>query len=471
MEENYDKNVLEALKIAEQVSKSNREAASETKTEAGRTNAVKSKMEIARANTVKSKTEIARANTVKSESESNTRKTVQKQDDKKTHKSEPVKEQKTVKKHKKEKPKNAPKKLKDPWSFKRKLVTGILIAVLVLAVIPSCILVTFANKGKNELAENATSDAISFNDENVSSLKVSYNGTNYIYNEDVITILVLGVDNSYEDTADASQNTDVKNRDNDIVYTDENGSEYVRYGGTVDMCFLLILNMETNEMNVLSINRDSMTDVNICTTEGVAALTDEMQLTLAYSYADGGIVSCENFTAAVSGLLKNLPINAYIAVDMEGLGDINDAVNGVTLIASETVSADIFENNSVTLIGEMAYDYLEYVYLDSIGDNSSRIARQNQYFAAWINRLQQSYSIEKSVLKDVYNAAAPYIETNLDMYQMIYLAYVVKDMDLTVADVAEIDGEYTRTDYFDEYRLDEESLVEFLLEYFYTEAE
>ncbi len=446
MEDNFDKNLLEALEIAEKVSSENR-----------------MKPGVNTAHAVK---------TDKQPEEKQINKTVQTNEVKPKAKQTDAAGNNSKKKAKQH---NTPKKLKDPWSLRRKIITIAIIAVLILVVLPVCVLAAFAHKGKNELAENATSDAISFNDENVSSLKVTYNGTNYTYNEDVITILVFGVD-SIEDEEDTStvdtQSEDyIYDRDDDIIYTDENGSEYVKYGGNVDMCFLIILNTETDEMNVISINRDSMTDVNICTTEGVVALTDEMQLTLAYSYGDGGKVSCENFTNAVSGLLNNLPINAYIAVDMDGVGDINDAAKGVTLIVQETLSAELFEKSSVTLEGEQAYDYLEAVTLSSIGDNARRILRQNQYFGAWISRVVQCYSIDKSVLKDVYNAAKPYIETNLDMYQIIYLAGAIRNMDLTATEVEEISGEYTRTDYFDEYYLDEEALVEMLLKYFYTEAE
>ena len=450
MEDNFDKNLLEALKIAEKVSSEN-----SMKTGVNTAHAVKAD---------------------KQPEEKQINKTVQTNEVK--PKTKPKAEQTDAagdNSKKKTKQHNTPKKLKDPWSLRRKIITIAIIAALILVVLPVRVLAAFAHKGQTELAENATSDAISFNDENVSSLKVTYNGTNYIYNEDVITILVFGVDSSEDEedtsTVDTQSEDYIYDRDDDIIYTDENGSEYVKYGGNVDMCFLIILNTETDEMNVISINRDSMTNVNICTTEGVVALTDEMQLTLAYSYGDGGTVSCENFTNAVSGLLNNLPINAYIAVDMDGIGDINDAAKGVTLIVQETLSADLFENSSVTLEGEQAYDYLEAVTLSSVGDNSRRISRQNQYFMAWIDRMVQCYGIDKSVLKDVYNAAQPYIETNLDMYQMIYLAGVIRNMDLTVSDITEISGEYIRTYYFDEYYLNDESLTEVLLKYFYTEVE
>ena len=87
---------------------------------------------------------------------------------------------------------------------------------------------------------------------------------------------------------ETTEETDTRDRDDELTYSDANGSEYVRYGGRVDMCFLFVFNKKTGKLDVIDINRDSMTDVDICTTKGEVALTDTMQVGLAYGYADGG---------------------------------------------------------------------------------------------------------------------------------------------------------------------------------------
>lgn len=384
----------------------------------------------------------------------------------------------------KNKKSNTPKKLKDPWSLRKKILVAIFIILVVLVVIPGVIIYELMEKGKTQISENAGGTEISFNDEGTFSQAVSYNDKKYLYNEDVITVLLFGVDNTisedYEQTEDteSSKTTgeeateeETRNRDDDIAYYDETGAEYVTYGGRVDMCFLLVFNKKTNEMNVISVNRDSMTDVNICTTEGDIALTAWMQLTLAYSYGDGGTISCENFVDAVSGLFFGLPINAYIAVDMDGIADINDVLNGVTLLPTETLTDEIFKNESITLEGEQAYIYLERmdVGVDSLGSNAARIARQNQYLVAWVNRLLQCYDSNKSVLKDLYEVSKPYVKTNLDFYDMVYLAYYLYDMNLEITEVAEASGEYSKSDFFDEYIVDEAGMTELILKYFYVE--
>ncbi len=117
---------------------------------------------------------------------------------------------------------------------------------------------------------------------------------------------MYGIDASDLEGAETTEAEDTRDRDDEITYSDANDSEYVRYGGRIDMCFLLVFHLSEKRMDVININRDSVTSVNICTTEGEIALTDYMQLTLAYGYADGAKISCENFTDAVSKMM--LPI-------------------------------------------------------------------------------------------------------------------------------------------------------------------
>lgn len=381
-----------------------------------------------------------------------------------------------------------PKKLRDPWSLKKKIIVGVFVAILVLVGIPTAILAWMINQGKKQLAANTASEIISFHEDGSHSTAVTYNGKNYVYNKDIISILVFGVDNSeYQAPKESSsgslnlygeettEETDTRDRDDELTYSDANGSEYIRYGGRVDMCFLFVFNKKTGKLDVIDINRDSMTDVDICTTKGEVALTDTMQAGLAYGYADGAEISCQNFTKTVSEMLYNLPIHGYIALDMAGIADINDAVKGVTLYAKDTVSENVFAKDTVTLEGEDAYKYVEKMAtgIDAIGEHAKRMARQEQYLTAWIERFMQLYGDSKKEAQLVYEAAKPYMQTNLDRNDILYLYYRMHGIDLgvTEADVIDLPGKYERNTYFDEYKLDQDALVNLLIQVFYTEKD
>ena len=381
-----------------------------------------------------------------------------------------------------------PKKLRDPWSLKKKIIVGTFVAILVLVGIPTAILAWMINQGKKQLTANAASEIISFHEDGSHSTAVTYNGKNYVYNKDIISILVFGVDNSEyqapkEDSSgdlnlygeETTEETDTRDRDDELTYSDANGSEYVRYGGRVDMCFLFVFNKKTGKLDVIDINRDSMTDVDICTTKGEVALTDTMQVGLAYGYADGGTISCQNFTKTISEMLYDLPIHGYIALDMEGIADINDAVKGVTLYAKDTVSENVFAKDTVTLEDEDAYKYVEKMAtrVETLGEHANRMARQEQYLTLWIERFLQRYGDSRKEAKLVYEAAKPYMQTNLDRNDIMYLYYRMHGIDLNVAesDVIDLPGRYERNTYFDEYKLDQEALVDLLIQVFYTEKE
>lgn len=381
-----------------------------------------------------------------------------------------------------------PKKLRDPWSLKKKIIVGTFVAILVLVGIPIAILARMINQGKKQLEANAASEIISFHEDGSHSTAVTYNGKNYVYNKDIISILVFGVDNSEyqapkEDSSgdlnlygeDTTEETDTRDRDDELTYSDANGSEYVRYGGRVDMCFLFVFNKKTGKLNVIDINRDSMTDVDICTTKGDVALTDTMQVGLAYGYADGGTISCRNFTKTVSEMLYNLPIHGYIALDMAAIADINDAVKGVTLYAKDTVSENVFAKDTVTLEGEDAYQYVEKMAtrVETLGEHANRMARQEQYLTLWIERFLQLYGDSRKEAQIVYEAAKPYMQTNLDRNDILYLYYRMHgiDLDVTEADVIDLPGKYERNTYFDEYKLDQDALVNLLIRVFYTEKD
>lgn len=405
-------------------------------------------------------------------------------------------------------PVHAPKKLKDPWSLRKKICVILLVVILVVTGIPAGIFARMYMNGKNRLAENAQGEKVSFHTDGSSSTAITYKGKNYVYNTDSVSILVFGVDNSEyvpkepekneepktteaateetkskkskkskkkskkasEDTESTTE-ADLRDRDDALTYSDANGSEYVRYGGRIDLCFLMVFDLRNDKLHVININRDSMTDVDIKTIEGKTALTDRMQIGLAYGYGDGEIVSCENFTHAVSGLMYNLPINGYVALDMDAMADINNVLSGVTLTARDTISENVFEKDVVTLQGNDAYRYLEKMdtVTDAVGEHGRRMERQSQYLAGWLERFEQCYSDDKGIIKKVYEAASPYLQTNLDRDACLYLFSRMRGMDIAVAekDIQKLPGTYERPAHFDEYQVDTGSLVEEMLDIFY----
>jgi LCP family protein required for cell wall assembly len=167
---------------------------------------------------------------------------------------------------------------------------------------------------------------------------VSYQGKNYKYNSDLRTYLMMGVD--VDDPVQVA-------------------SDYTE-GGQSDAMFLLVVNSKTQSFSVVSINRNTMTDIALCDADGNDLGTISAQICLQHAFGDGKRLSCIRTVDVVEKLFGNIPISGYLAMNMGGIPQMNDAVGGVTLTALHDVSfpdqgVDLREGETVTLNGTQAY--------------------------------------------------------------------------------------------------------------------
>lgn len=83
-------------------------------------------------------------------------------------------------------------------------------------------------------------------------------------------------------------------------------------------------------MSILALNRDTMTEIRRYTRTGEDMGTYVSHLGYAYSYGDGGEVSCEDLKEAVEKLL-GISIDEYVVTNQSSITSINDLVGGVTV--------------------------------------------------------------------------------------------------------------------------------------------
>lgn len=232
---------------------------------------------------------------------------------------------------------------------------------------------------------------------------VVYNGVSYRYNENVTAILVLGIDKE-----------------------DIQGETTYGQNGQADTLFLAALDTKTGNMNILPISRDAMVDVNTYASDGSYAGVEKTQLCLAYAYAANGEEGCRNVARSVSRLLYGVPINNYVAIDLEGVRAVTDVVGGVPLTALEDIYDDFnrltfAKGQKLTLKGDDALAYIRYRSSDAEGNNR-RMQRQKQFFTAFLSRTGSQLKKNIGRLPDFYNTAAPYVVTNINLSQTTYLA-------------------------------------------------
>ena len=170
-----------------------------------------------------------------------------------------------------------------------------------------------------------------------------YNGKAYRYNHDLVTMLVMGID----------QESDTIEEKDDV-----SGES-----GQADTIFLMVMDKSKDEIKMISISRDTMTQIKTFDYKGNYLGKSKNHLGLAYSFGDGKVTSCQYMVDAVSNLFYGMPINGYVALNMNAVGMINDAVGGVTVTVPEDmtqVDPSFAEGATVTLTGDQALKFTRY---------------------------------------------------------------------------------------------------------------
>ena len=272
---------------------------------------------------------------------------------------------------------------------------------------------------------------------------VTYNDKHYVYNTNIVTILVMGVDRETMDS---------------------NGE--IGFNGQSDANFLVALDTKTGKISMISVSRDAMVDVNVYTRLGGFVKTDRMQLCLAYAYGDGRETSCKNVVRSVSRLFYNIPVHCYAAIDMEGVSRIVDAVGGVT-VPEYTADGTEKTGRDITLDGYNAQLYLRSRDKSNIDSSSLRLGHQNDFISAFLSKIQTMAREEITGTLSLYGIAKNYAVTDISAPQLAflvtnYIGGVTEMKKYTVPGAMTVGGDHS------EYNVDTDALYDIILEVFYN---
>ncbi len=242
--------------------------------------------------------------------------------------------------------------------------------------------------------------------------------------------------------------------------------------GQADAIMVVALDTSTGLMRVIGVPRDTMVDVDENVGDAFIG-QDKMQIALAFSYGDGYESSAENVVRAVSRVLYNMPMNYYLALNMEGVGPINDAVGGVPSRRSPRFpNTGIYEGSTMTLYGPTRRSTCSIATHVSARQRSlQRQARQSQYLQAFFSQAISNAAGNPTVLVGLYQTALQYSTTNLGLDEFSYLATVLLSHGMSQLDVVTLGGEPVKGEQYVEYHLDQQSVYETVLDVFYTPVE
>lgn len=323
-----------------------------------------------------------------------------------------------------------------------------LLALILIAVIAGVIAFNVMyHKGKTSLSNEVISvtapEGVEIED---NGAQVYYNGRKYRFNQNIVTFLLMGTDKK-------------------SIYEQEGAG----YNGQADAIYLLAADTATGEVDLISLSRDSMTNVSIYSAEGAFVRDEEMQLCLAYAYGDGRESSCENMKKSVSHLMYGVPINGYLAIDLSAIPVLNDAVGGVS-VPEYTADMTAPTGRTVTLYGQKAEEYLRARNKELVDSNNARMDRQRAYISAFVAKAVEKTRQDISTPLDLFNSLTEYMVTDITADEVTYMAANYLD-GVAGMQMHSVAGEVVKGEEYAEFIVDKGALYELILEVFYEEAE
>lgn len=326
-------------------------------------------------------------------------------------------------------------------SKKTKLIYGALILLLVVLLLTSTfLLISLWEKGNGLFPAH----------EEEFNSSITVDGVDYVYNDDIQSILVLGLD-KFENTID-----------NTGYYNDQQA----------DFLMLFVIDNKNETYSAIHLNRDTMTDINVLGVAGEKLDVVNHQLALAHTYGNGKEVSCRNTVDAVSGLLNNIKIDRYVSITMDAVPVITDLVGGVEVEVKDdftNVDSSLIMGETVVLTGENALNFVRSRQGLEDSSNLARMDRQQEYISSLFDAVIAKSKQDDKFLANAFLELSDYLVSNFTAVQLENLINNISEYESS--DIYEIDGKAVAGDKFMEFYADKDSVDKIVLDLFYTKSE
>ena len=282
--------------------------------------------------------------------------------------------------------------------------------------------------------------------EPVHTKTITRNGMDYFPRQDITVLLVMGID----------EEGPVK----------DSGS--YRNNGEADMVAAVILDQADKTYTVLSLNRDMMVDMPLIGIGGKQAGSFYGQLALSHTYGSGLADSAENTRKTVSDLLYGVTLDHYVALNMDAIGILNDAVGGVTVTVVDDFSKvdSSLTPGDVTLNREQALNFVRT--RKDVGNqlNLSRMERHKEYLLGLTAALGEKLRGSDSFAVEIYEQMSPYMVTDCSVNALSGL--LQRCADYSLKQIVSLEGENKLGAEYYEFYADEEKLDALILQLFYA---
>lgn len=341
-----------------------------------------------------------------------------------------------------------------------KVFTIIAVVIIVILLAAAITLGVLLFKGRNA-ALNGNKDVVvdvpeTFDVESTAEVNGAYvyhDGKKYQYNDKITTVLFTGIDRRTEQHEEGVFGT----------------------AGMADCIFVMALDTESGDYKLMAVSRDSMVDVDVIGSKDIFHGTEKMQICFAYAYGDGKEKSAENLKRSVSRLFFGIPVNSYVAFDLDVIPVLNEQVGGVKVTVNEDLSKydpALYEGAEVTLNDTQAEIFVRRrdIHLDA-NQNNLRMERQKIYLTSFLKQTLALTKEDFSVPLNMYKSCSGNMETDIDTSMIAYYTSIfLKSGFDSEKNMLKVPGETTTDGTYAQYYVDTDKFFEIILDTYYTEV-
>ena len=278
------------------------------------------------------------------------------------------------------------------------------------------------------------------------SKTITRDGVAYFPRQDITVIMALGIDEK-----------------GPVV----SSGDY-RNNGEADAIFLIILDQVDETYSVLCLNRDTMLEIPVIGLGGKKAGTYYGQLALSHTYGEGLEDSCENSRETISNFLYGITIDHYIAMNMDAISILNDAVGGVTVNVVDDFSKvdPRITKGEHTLMGSEALSFVQT--RKDLGDqlNISRMVRHREYMQGFMKAFVEKVESSDTFVLKLHDKVSEYVVT--DCSATVISGIMDRCADYSLKEIVSVEGDNVLGEEYYEFYPNEEKLDELILRLFYA---
>ena len=316
-------------------------------------------------------------------------------------------------------------------------------AVIVVAIIAGLLLAQQSSRRQNSY------EIVSANPVDVGGgyRQIEYQGDVYRYNNRITTILYAGVD------SDGEMKTNAK----------------YGYAPRADSISLVVLDELHQRISIIALNRSTLTGIRKYTLNGRDRGIFTDFLCWAYTYGDGGKVSCENLCEAVSNMLFGIPVNGYVISNRSSLPIISDAIGPVVVnVPNDNLEyLGYVKGENVVIDASNMEKFVRSRDIDVDFTNEGRMQRQQAYIEGAIGKVVDLLTRDPSSAWEMLEQAEGCVQTDITRSRYLDLTKVLKRTGYTQGNYYIPEGEDVVGRKYDEFYLDQEALKARVVELFY----